>query len=449
MSRPASPLRFFVIIICLVILAEMVVMVALGYAYHHGELEFRAEAWLDALILGVIIAPALYLYQYRPSQEAIRELADTNRELAFSSTLYQSTFQMAGAGIAHADLEGRFLRVNTQFCAITGYAERELLLMRFQDITHPDDLEADLSAVEMLRSGKVADFALEKRYLRKGGEVVWVSLNVTLMRDLSANPWFFVAVVEEITERKEREFTMLRAQLEAEQANRTKDEFLALVAHDLKSPLFAMTELLKIVHGEQRKVLSVKNNELMGHAIKTGEQMVVAIKKLLDLSRIQRGVLDLRMEQAPLREIVGYALGKAAFEGETKRVRLVNEVPEEVMLRIDTDLLLEIVYNLVSNGVKFSHRGATVRVAYDAAGRCLTVEDEGVGISPDQIADLFEVKKKVVGKGTAGEKGFGIGLPFCKKGMEMMGGDIRVESAEGKGSRFLVTFPVSATGETN
>ncbi len=449
MPSTTSPFRFFVTIMLLVVVAELAVMVALGVVYHHGEIAFRAEAWIDAAVLGVIVSPALYFYQYLPSQASMRKLAEINDELAFSSTLYQSTFQIAGAGIVHADMDGRFLRVNPQFCRITGYDERELLNLRFHDITHAEDLDADVNAVRRLGDGEINEFSMEKRYLRKGGETIWVHLTVTLVRDSERNPWFYIGVVDDITERKAREFEILKSQLEAEQANRTKDEFLAVVAHDLKSPLFSMTELLKIVHNEQKKTLSVKNNELLGHAIKTGEQMVVAIKKLLDLTRLQRGAVSLRMERASLKEIVGFALGKASFEAESKKVKLFNEVADDVRLKIDADLLVEIVYNLVSNAVKFSRKGDTVWVIFESGDCCLMVEDQGVGIPAEALVDIFDVKKKRISKGTAGEKGFGIGLPFCKKGMEMMGGSIWVDSEVDRGTRFFLKLPGLQKGETS
>ena len=115
---------------------------------------------------------------------------------------FESTFEQAAVGLAHVGLDGRWLRVNERLCQITGYTKEELLVGRFQDITHPDDLALDLQYYDSLQRGHVASYTVEKRYFQKSGLVVWVNLTVALVRNAEGAPKYAISVVEDISERK-------------------------------------------------------------------------------------------------------------------------------------------------------------------------------------------------------------------------------------------------------
>ncbi len=104
--------------------------------------------------------------------------------------------------MAHVALDGRWLHVNDKMLEIVGYSREELLSLTFQDITHPDDLDADLEQVRLLLAGEIGTYSMEKRYFRKDGSVVWIELTVSLVRKPSGDPEYFLAVVEDITRRR-------------------------------------------------------------------------------------------------------------------------------------------------------------------------------------------------------------------------------------------------------
>ena len=115
---------------------------------------------------------------------------------------FEGTFEQAAVGMAHVGLDGRFLRVNKRFCQITGYTSEELLASRFHDITDPDDLAADLDQYAALKRGEMQSYSIEKRYHKKAGEIVWVNLTVSLVRDCSGEPKYAISVIEDISSRK-------------------------------------------------------------------------------------------------------------------------------------------------------------------------------------------------------------------------------------------------------
>ena len=157
---------------------------------------------------GLLARSIRYAVERRRAEEALKE----------SEERFRATFEQAAVGIAHVGPDGRWLRVNDRLCEIVGYPREELLGLTFRDITHPDDLDNDLEHLSRLLDGETEIYKTEKRYLRKDGTVVWVHLTVSVVRDPSGTPRYFISVVEDITGRKRTE----------ERLRRTLDALLAL-----------------------------------------------------------------------------------------------------------------------------------------------------------------------------------------------------------------------------
>ena len=128
-----------------------------------------------------------------------------HRAQARGETRFEATFEQAAVGIALVALDGKWLRVNGKLCEILGYDHDELLARTFQDITYPDDLQRDLDHMRRLLAGDIATYVIEKRYLRKGGSIIWVKLTVALVRKRNGSPDYFISVIEDIQARKESE----------------------------------------------------------------------------------------------------------------------------------------------------------------------------------------------------------------------------------------------------
>ena len=126
-------------------------------------------------------------------------------ELGESERRFRATFEQAAVGVAHVGTDGRWLRVNGKLCEITGYSREELSGMTFQDITHPDDLGADLDQLRRLLAGEIETYSMEKRYFRKDGSVVWINLTVSLVRGASGEPAYLIAVIEDVSRRRRAE----------------------------------------------------------------------------------------------------------------------------------------------------------------------------------------------------------------------------------------------------
>lgn len=156
--------------------------------------------------LAVVGAGALLVFLFVVwNRQLARKVGERTAELAASEERFRATFEQAAVGVAHRAPDGSFLRINRKFCDIVGYTRAEMLSRTLRDITYPDDLDADLEQTERLLRGEADTYAMEKRYVRKDGDVVWVNLTVSLVREKSGEPRWFVSVVENITLRKAAE----------------------------------------------------------------------------------------------------------------------------------------------------------------------------------------------------------------------------------------------------
>ena len=140
------------------------------------------------------------------------ERMQAEAELRESEARFRGTFDQAAVGVAHVALDGRWLRVNGRLCAMLGYSEAELLKMTFQDVTYPEDLGPDLENMRRLLAGEICTYSLEKRYIRKGGALLWCNLTVSLMRDDAGRPRNFISIVEDISARKAAEATLAESE---------------------------------------------------------------------------------------------------------------------------------------------------------------------------------------------------------------------------------------------
>jgi two-component system, sensor histidine kinase and response regulator len=174
--------------------------------------------------------------------QTMRENTRSQEALQESEQLFKGSFDDAATGMALVDIDGRWLAVNEALCKIVGYSQEELLKRTFQDITHPDDLDADLDHVRKLLAGAARTFQMEKRYFHKDGHVVWISLNSSLVRGKEGEPRYFIAQVQDISHRKRVEEELVRAKAMVELL-----EMVATTANEASNVEEAMQTCLELV----------------------------------------------------------------------------------------------------------------------------------------------------------------------------------------------------------
>jgi len=243
--------------------------------------------------------------------------------------------------------------------------------------------------------------------------------------------------------RGEVETELRKAKDEAESATRLKDKFLSLISHDLKGPLGSINGLLRILLRDMSKTDQAGMTKLIEPMVESSDRMITMITDLLSVSRFKTGKVVPRMKLLNVHELVDKELALLAPFAANKNVSLVNEAPDVEVVCADPTLLAEVISNLLSNSVKFSNPGGTVRAICPGAG-VIAIVDDGVGIPPKRIGNLFRYEEKTSTVGTQGERGTGLGLPLSYDIVKAHGGEITVDSEPGKGSRFSIRLPARA-----
>ena len=236
---------------------------------------------------------------------------------------------------------------------------------------------------------------------------------------------------------------------EIERANRLKTEFVASISHELRTPLHTIIGFSELMAEELEGPLNEKQKRFMDYIHKDALHLLELINDVLDLSRIEAGRLDIRLETFNLSEAIDEALATIRPQAVAKSIQLGASVPAGVSLDADRLRFKQILYNLLSNAVKFTPEGGTIHI--DAIARDSLVEvsvsDTGIGIPLEEQAAIFDQFHQV-GSTTRGvREGTGLGLAITKQLVEAHGGRIWLESEPGRGSRFYFTIPTGG-GET-
>jgi PAS domain S-box-containing protein len=409
----------------------------------------------------VHIAAIRDITQRKQAEEALRE---SERKLRLSEEHLRATLDYAPIGMATSNRNGRFLSVNREFARMLNYSQEDLCHMTFLDITAPGDLEESRANVQALWNGDVPSFQMEKKYLRKDSTVIDGSLSVTLVYDMGGQPLFAVAMINDITERKqaeealqeersllaqrveERTAELRAANVELGRAVRLKDEFLANMSHELRTPLNAILGLSESLQEQVYGPLSEKQR-LTLHTIEgSGRHLLSLINDILDLSKIGANKLELQVGWTSAESVCQASLAFIKQSAHKKKIGISYTFDNAVtVIQADERRLKQILVNLLGNAVKFTPEGGKVglEVVGDAERQVLdlTVWDTGIGIRQEDRARLFQPFVQVDAGLSRQYSGTGLGLALVQQLTEMHGGSVKVESEVGKGSRFTVSLP--------
>ncbi|HEX4927737.1 MAG TPA: PAS domain S-box protein [Burkholderiales bacterium] len=364
-----------------------------------------------------------------------KQAEDVVRE---SEVRFRETFELAGSGMAHVGLDGRFLRVNRRLCEILGRSAAELIGRSVKEISHPEDRDLTDAERARVRDGEREVAHFEKRYLRPDARTVWVDLAVALARSAGGEPLYEIAVFDDITERKNAEAALRAAHEELKRSNAELEQFAYVASHDLQEPLRMVSSYTQLIERRYGDRLDGDAREFMHYVVDGAARMKQLIEDLLAYSRVgtKRGEFREIALEAALKRALGNL--RAAIE-ESGAAVTWDALPQ---VRGDEMQLAQLFQNLIGNALKF--RGASVpRVhvcALDKGSEWeISVSDNGIGIEPQYFERIFMVFQRLHTMGDY--PGTGIGLAICKKVVERHGGRIGVSSRPGEGSRFHFTLP--------
>lgn len=243
-------------------------------------------------------------------------------------------------------------------------------------------------------------------------------------------------------ELKRNREALVEAKDEAERATQLKDKFVALVAHDVRSPFSSIIGFLKVMENDKSVILHDKHREITKRLIRAGEDMIGMVDQLLDISSLQTGRITPKPTFFDARQLAIRAINNLENLADAKHILIINDLPSSMRVRADYRLFSEVLNNLISNAIKFTRSGGEITLfCPEGKNNVVAVKDNGVGIPLDILPDIFKQEVKTTSLGTAGEKGTGLGLPFCHEIMKIHGGNLMVESTIDKGTIFYAELP--------
>ena len=366
------------------------------------------------------------------------------RERDDAIMLLTSLFDASGLGIMVTDHHGRVVRVNDTFLADYGWTREDLLGEEFTMVIPPEDVNISRK-LHGAFIGRGRHGSRELQIIKKDGSVADIIVTTALL-ELSQKRRFMVSTIRDITERKNILRNLKRAKVDADTANKAKSSFLANMSHELRTPLNAIIGFSELMKNETfGPIGNPKYEEYMGDIHFSARHLLDIINDVLDMSKIEAGKVELIEREVVISEVLESVKRIMCDRAAAANIELDFHVEGTVPhVRADQRLLRQILINLVSNAVKFSPAGNTVRVGAvslpDHHMR-IFVRDEGCGIPEDKIAHVLEPFGQVSDPKHYHGQGTGLGLPLAKAMAELHGGKLTIESEVGKGTSVYLDLP--------
>jgi PAS domain S-box-containing protein len=382
----------------------------------------------------------------KTAQQELLALNHTLEERVAERTAeVQDLYEHAPAGYHSLDAGGVLIHINQTELDWLGYTREELIGRPFTDlITQESRAIFQANFPTFKQRGWVRD--LEFELIRKDGTTFPGLISATAIYDPAGQYVMSRSTVMDVTERKATEAALHQANADLAQAARAKDEFLANMSHELRTPLNAILGYSEILLDMVYGALNPYQLNALRQVATSGEHLLALITDILDLAKVEAGRLDVQLEAVQIAEVCQASLlfvkEQALKKGLQVDVRMHNHL---ATIEVDPKRLKQMLVNLLSNAVKFTPAGGWVQLAVvvDAAAGAVrfAVEDNGIGIAPEELPRLFQPFVQLDSSLSRQHEGTGLGLALVRRLAELHGGSVTVESEVGVGSRFTIALP--------
>ena len=331
---------------------------------------------------------------------------------------------------------------------VTGYTREELNALpgKGKDIIYGEDLKELKKQVNEFESDPGNNYLeVQYRIKRKDKKIVWMTEVICVNRNKEGEILESFGKVYDITTYKEKENSLLKNVDELQKNNISKDNFIAMLSHDLRAPFTSILGFSEILLNETN-LPEKEKAEYLSYINDSSQNQLQLINDLLDWSRLQTGKLKIEQHRVQAQSLVFNCVSSLTGNAIRKNINIKVNIPGNLHISVDERLLMQVITNLLDNAIKFSHEDTTIEISANIYNEKLSefiVIDEGVGIPEEVKEKLFKIGKIFSTEGTKGERGTGLGLALAKQIVEQHGGDIWYYSNVGKGSEFHFTLPSS------
>ncbi|OGU36603.1 MAG: hypothetical protein A2315_00400 [Ignavibacteria bacterium RIFOXYB2_FULL_35_12] len=377
------------------------------------------------------------------SQQALRESEEKYRSLIENIDDFFFTFAKI-----KDKLRPIFYTASVQ--KITGYTQAELISDQrlFFKIVHPDDVHPVKQKIKDLLKSRIKNSTeIEFRIINKYGNIVWVRNKINLIRDDFGEVKRLYGIVSDISIRKKTEDDLKKSKEDLIKLNETKDRFLSIVSHDLRTPFSSILGFTELLLNDDT-LTDKERSQYVKFIQESSNSMLSLVNSLLDWNRLQSGRIRFEPAKTYASSIIESSINSLAGAALRKKIEIRSTVSKEIQIFVDENLILQVFNNLISNSIKFTNTNGTISISVKPSQRLrfleFSVQDDGVGIKADDIKKLFSIDSKFTKDGTSGEKGSGMGLTIVSDIIQKHGGSIWAESEPGKGSTFKFTLPIAS-----
>ncbi len=348
------------------------------------------------------------------------------------------------ASVVITDLDGNIEYVNQKFTDITGYTYDEAIGQNPKILKTEHTPSEDYKEMwETISSGGI--WRGEFLNKRKDGTLYWELASVSPIIDKDGTIIKYLAIKEDITERKKTEDALIKSEMELSQANATKNMFFSVIAHDLKGPIGSFMQLLNLLKENFNDISNDEKLNYLNIIISLSSKTNNLLEDLLLWARIQMNTLDFSIKTVNIKTLIQNSIGIVEEKASEKNIEIKTQL-DDINVDINEASIKTVIRNLLSNSIKFSHKNSQIeinsKILPDSNTIEISVKDPGVGIPKENINKLFKIETTFSTYGTEKEKGTGLGLILCKELVEKNNGTIWVESNENGGSTFYFTLPI-------
>jgi PAS domain S-box-containing protein len=419
-------------------------LVSLASASMLGALLLTITGRSRRIEAAVVLRTAELQQRTAQLQTEAAQRQSTALALSESQQRLRSILNHAPIGVAYTDTEGRIREANPYLRELLGTTSERLAGMPIARVLHGEDRAAEAQMRARLLEGELPMARTQLRCIASDGREIAIRASITVLRSAKSNePRRMVWVIEDITEHLALEEAQ-RAREGAEAANRAKSEFLSRMSHELRTPLNALLGFTQLLELDRKQPLAPHQLDWTAQMRQAGWHLLHMINDTLDLARIESGHVELEPRTLDLAELVAAACALVQQPAEKRRIRIETHLGLGAHAVIgDSTRVKQILTNLLSNAVKYNVDGGNIIVASRMAdeGRiALDVIDTGAGMSPQQLAQLFQPFNRL-GQESGPVEGTGIGLVISLRLAELMGGTLHARSSVGMGSTFTLELP--------
>lgn len=361
-------------------------------------------------------------------------------KLAEKEKQYQNLFLQSPGALVLEDLDGNIIDINPAFCKMTGFTREETIGRNVKMFVAPENREFIPENIQKVISAG----HLEQEVLnyKRDGTLYWVALNESVIK-LPDGRDGIISLANDITLRKEADAQIEKYTRELEIINSAKDKFFSIISHDLRGPFLAFLGLSKMLSEEIDTLEPAKIKRVSNILHTSLQRQYELLNDLLDWSRLQADKFGFTLQKLSILAQAEKVVEAVQLMASQKGVQLLLDVDEVLKINADMNMLRLVLRNLIMNGIKFTNTGGEVKISAhkNESGIEIIIEDNGVGISKANLQKLFKIDTRFSTEGTLKEKGTGLGLILCKEIVEKHNGTIDVISEEGKGTKFILSFP--------